>query len=285
MHPRPELVHHLLVELADAAPRRTRLTGHEHAEQATVRDRPAARHRHHSGVAPPLDRVGQPIPHDPWLELGELVRRVGAREHAQDAVEDLARQRLVRCRAGHRREQFVAGPAIHDGHRHELLGEDVEQVARDRRVLDLAFVHAPGDHGAFEQVAAVLREDDPLARRPDLVPGAADPLQPARHARRRFDLDDQVDRAHVDAQLQARGRDERRDAARLELLLDVQALLAGDAAVVGADELFAGQLVESMGEALAEAPRVGEDDRAVVLADGSRMAGWMDGQMLERRSG
>ena len=44
-----------------------------------------------------------------------------------------------------------------------------------------------------------------------------------------------------------------------------EALLAGDAAVVGADELLAGQLVESMGEPLAEAPAVGEDDRAVVL--------------------
>ena len=40
-------------------------------------------------------------------------------------------------------------------------------------------------------------------------------------------------------------------AAGLELLLDRHALLAGDAAVVGADELLAGELVEALGEALA----------------------------------
>ena len=44
-------------------------------------------------------------------------------------------------------------------------------------------------------------------------------------------------------------------------------LLAGDAAVVGADELLAGQLVEPLGEALGEPAAVGEDDRAAVAAD------------------
>ena len=44
-------------------------------------------------------------------------------------------------------------------------------------------------------------------------------------------------------------------------------LLPGDAAVVGADELFAGQLVEALGEALGEAAAVREDDRAAVLPD------------------
>ena len=56
-------------------------------------------------------------------------------------------------------------------------------------------------------------------------------------------------------------------AAGLELLLDREALLAGDAAVVGADELLAGQLVEPLGEPLGEAAAVGEDDRAAVGAD------------------
>ena len=204
VHPGAELVDHLLVELADAPAGRARLADHEHAEQAAVRDRPAARDGHDPGVAPTLDRVGQAVPHDAWLELGELVRRVGAGEHAQDAVEDLAGQRLVRRGAGDGREQLVAGPAVHDRHRDELLGEDVERVARDARVLDLALVHPPGDDGALEQVAAVLREDDALARRPDLVPGPADALQAAGDAGRALDLDDEVDGAHVDAELQAR---------------------------------------------------------------------------------
>ena len=80
--------------------------------------------------------------------------------------------------------------------------------------------------------------------------------------------------------------DERGESAGLELLLDLEALLAGDAAVVGADQLLAGQLVEALGEALAEPAAVGEDDRAACGSRiSSRIAGWMAGQMLVRRSG
>ena len=119
--------------------------------------------------------------------------------------------------------------------------------------LDGALVHPPRDDGALEQVAAVLREDDALARRPDLVPGPADALEAARDARRALDLDDEVDGAHVDAELEAGRGDQRGEAAGLELLLDLEPLLAGDAAVVGPDELLAGQLVEPLGEPLARA--------------------------------
>ncbi len=112
------------------------------------------------------------------------------------------------------------------------------------------------DDGALEEVAAVLREDDALGGRADLVTGPTDPLEAARDRRRALDLDDEVDGAHVDAELEARRRDERRQAAGLQLLLDRDALLAGDRAVVGADQLLAGELVEPLGEALREAPAV-----------------------------
>ena len=101
VHPGAELVDHLLVELADAPAGRPGLADHEHAEQAAVRDRAAAGDGDDPGVAPALDGVGDAVPDDPRLELGELVRRVGAGEHAEDALEDLAGQRLVRGGAGH----------------------------------------------------------------------------------------------------------------------------------------------------------------------------------------
>ena len=160
------------------------------------------------------------------------------------------------------REQVVHGPRIHDGHRDELLGEDVERVARDDGRLDGAFVHASRHDGRLEQVAAVLREDDALARRADLVPGPADPLQAAGHARRALDLDDEIDGAHVDAELQRARGHEGGQPAGLELLLDREALLAGDAAVVRLDQLLAGEVVQALGEPFAEAAAVDEDDRA-----------------------
>ena len=138
----------------------------------------------------------------------------------------------------------------------------------------------------LEQVASVLREDDALARRADLVPGTTDPLQPAGDARRALDLDDEVDGAHVDAELEAGRGDERREASGLEVLLDRQALLAGDAAVMGLDEVLAGELVQPLREPLGEPAAVGEDDRAALCSRiSSRIRGWIAGQMLVRSSG
>ena len=79
----------------------------------------------------------------------------------------------------------------------------------------------------------MLREDHAAGHRADLVPGPADPLQAGGDARRRLDLHHQVDRAHVDAQLQAGRGDHGGQLPGLERLFDVLALLAGHAAVVG----------------------------------------------------
>ncbi len=114
-------------------------------------------------------------------------------------------------------------------------------------------MHPPDDDRALEQVAAELREDDALRRLADLVAGPTDALQPGRDARRDLDEDDEVDRAHVDAELERGRGDERRHAARLEVLLDLEPLLPGDRAVVRPDELLAGELVQPLGEPLARA--------------------------------
>ena len=99
------------------------------------------------------------------------------------------------------------------------------------------------------------------------VPGAADALQAACDRLRRLDLDDEVDRAHVDPELERRGGDEARDLALLEQLLDLDPLLAREGAVVGARDLALGELVQAQGEPLGEAAVVDEHDRRAVLLD------------------
>ena len=128
-------------------------------------------------------------------------------------------------------------------------------------------MHQPGDDGAFQQVAPVLGEDDALGWLPHLVPGPADPLQPARHRQRRLHLDDEVHRAHIDAQLQGAGGDERRQAALLEHLLDDQSLLPSQRAVMRPDQVLARQLVELERQPLREPPAVGEHDGAAMAPD------------------
>ena len=127
---------------------------------------------------------------------------------------DRAAQLRERRRAPDRREQLVDVPVVHRRHRHDLLGDDVERVARIAGRLDRAVVHRLRDRGAGDEIAAELREDDPFADRVDLVAAAADALQAARDRRRRLDLDDQIDGAHVDAELERRGRDQRAQRAR-----------------------------------------------------------------------
>ena len=110
----------------------------------------------------------------------------------------------------------------------------------------------------------MLGVDRAPARLADLVAGTPDALQATAHRPRRLDLDDEVDGAHVDAELEAaRGHDGPQVAA-LELVLDDDPLLAGERAVVRLDEVLAapaglgidadaallGQLVELGGQSL-----------------------------------
>jgi hypothetical protein len=73
--------------------------------------------------------------------------------------------------------------------------------------------------------------------------GRADALQPLATTAA-LDLDDQVDGAHVDAELERRGGDQRPDATGLEQILDLAARFAGERAVMRAHERLAGELVQ-----------------------------------------
>ena len=76
------------------------------------------------------------------------------------------------------------------------------------------------------------------------MPGAADALEPGRDRLRRLDLDDEVDGAHVDSELERGGGDEARDLAALQQLLHLDPLLARERPVVGPGDLALGEVVE-----------------------------------------
>ena len=213
--PDPGLVHHLLVELADpaAAPPGV-VSRQEDAEEPAVRDRAAARDRDDARVVAADDLIGLAVPDDPRLEIGELVGGVAAGEHVEHALQLLARQVAEAVRAGDEPVQVAHRPAVEGADRDELLGEDVERVPGNAGLLDRRGLHPLDDDRRLEQVAAVLREDLADARLADLVAGATDALHPRGDRRRGLDLDDEVDRPHVDAELEAARGDERREPAR-----------------------------------------------------------------------
>ncbi len=91
--------------------------------------------------------------------------------------------------------------------------------------------------------------------------------RPLATASGRLDLHDQVDRAHVDAELEAARRHDRAELPRLQGVLDLEPLLARDRTVVGADQVLVGELVQLRSEPLRDASPVHEHDRRAVRAD------------------
>ena len=227
------LVDHLLVELADAPAALDEV----HAEQPAVRDRPRVGHREPARALAPAQETGDPVPGDARAQLGELLGRVAAGEHVEHVLELLAREVAERPGPADEVVELVDRDLLLGADGDDLLGEHVERVARDARLLDQPLLHAPDDDGRLEQIGPELREDAALGRLVQAMAGAADPLEPAGDRLRRLDLDDQVDRAHVDAELERGRGDEARDVAALQQLLDLDALLARERPVVGARDL------------------------------------------------
>ena len=122
-------------------------------------------------------------------------------------------------------------------------------------------MHGAGDRGTRDEVTAKFGNDHPAACRADGVPGAPDALHAARDRRRRFDLNDEIDRPHVDAQLERGRRDQPADRAGLQSILDFDALRTRERSVVGAHQRFSRELVQRRRQPLRDSPAVDEDQR------------------------
>ena len=154
------------------------------------------------GTLPRADDAGLPVPHEPRPQLGEVVARVPAGQQVEHRVEHVVGQLGEVRDAADDCAQLVDVPLVDRAHRHELLGEHVERVARIVRLLDQAGTHPLRHDRRLQQITTELREDLPAAGFADLMPRAADALQPARDRPRRLHLDHQVDGPHVDAELE-----------------------------------------------------------------------------------
>ncbi len=207
---RPALVDHLLVELAHA-----RAVGQEHAEQAAVGDGAAVGDREALRAGAAADRAVRRGP----TRRAAAARRTRRTDSGRRAcrARRRARRRTARRSGAARRTSaasVVDRPLVDRAHRRR-------SAARARRA-GCAGSASPrsrpsrmrcDDDRGLEQVAAVLREDAcPRLGSPTWWPARPMRCSPRRHRARRLDLDHEVDRAHVDAELERAGRDERRAA-------------------------------------------------------------------------
>ena len=136
----------------------------------------------------------------------------------------------------------------------------------------------------MDEICPVLREDDAARDLAHLVPGPADPLQPARDGWRGLDLDDEVDRTHVDAEFERAGGDNAAQPPGLEVVFNAGPLILGHRAVVcaceeggctrgdfrlpdGRGQPLRIDLIKPRCQPLGKPPRVSEDDGRPVLQD------------------
>ena len=189
---------------------------------------------------PRPDGTGDAVPDDPRTQLPELLRGIAAVEHVQHVLELAELEVRVGPRPPDQGVELVDRHALvprRGGDRDDLLREHVERIARHHRRLDESLAHAPRHDGALEEVGAELGEDPSARHLAHAVAGAADPLQAPGHRLGRLHLHHEVDGAHVDAELERRGRDQAGKLPGLEQILDDDALLARQRAVVGARDL------------------------------------------------
>ena len=225
---RARLVDHLLVEFTDPG-----AVGQEHPEQPAIGDRATRRDRQPLRAVASTEPVVDAIPHEARPQFGELLARIAARQQIEHVVQQFVGDLGEVRAAPHELADLVDRTLLDRGHvGDDLLREHVERIAQEVRRLDQPVDHASGDDRRLEQIAAMLREDRPTRRSPDRVAGPPDALQPPTDRSGRLDLDDEVDRTHVDAEFERRRGHDAAQHAPLQLILDDHPLLPSERTVV-----------------------------------------------------
>ena len=99
------------------------------------------------------------------------------------------------------------------------------------------------------------------------MPRAPDPLHPARHRRRRFNLDHQIHRAHIDPEFQRRSRTQRANLPRLQLLFNHCPLRRCQRSMMRSRNRLPRQLIQRAGQPLRHLPAVYKQNRRGPLAN------------------
>ena len=113
-------------------------------------------------------------------------------------------------------EQFVGPESPAEGHADEVLHEHIEGTMRGAPGFNAAFGDGHLRCCGFHYFETVRRHQRDPRRPAGCVTGATGALHQARHALRRADLQHPLDRQEVDAEVEARGTDDRLQRALLE---------------------------------------------------------------------
>ena len=205
-------------------------------------------------------------------DLGEALvgfQRIAAgRDEIDRGVEVGARQRRIGRGGRHLGIELVGAERHAAGAAEHVLRQHVERAGAQRRRI----LRVRGDRvdrgAAFQHLEAVGRHQHAARRLVHAVIGAADALQQPRGALRRAHVDDEIDVAPVDAEIERGGRDHGAQPARRHRVLDAAALPDVERAVMQRDrEIVVVHPPELLEDHLGLAARVDEDQRHLVALD------------------
>ena len=156
------------------------------------------------------------------LVVGERI--AAGRDEAHDLVEAFARQSLIGRCARHLAIKRIGVEGLGAGHAEHVLGEHVERAWPRRRGVLRALFRRLERRLALDHLEAVRRHEQRLARLVEPVIGAADALGKPARTFRRADIDDEIDVAPVDAEIEGRGAHHGAELARHHRRLDLPPL-------------------------------------------------------------
>ncbi len=149
-----------------------------------------------------------------------------------------------------------------------MLGEHVDRSGAEDFGIELLVLDRVEGGPGLEIFEAVAGDDERLAGLVEPVVGPADALEQARRALGRAHLDDEVDIAPVDPEIEARGADEAAKAAVGHRRFDLPAGLDRERAVVDSDrQMPLVRRPQILEDELGEASRVAEDQSRPVPLD------------------
>jgi hypothetical protein len=121
-----------------------------------------------------------------------------------------------------------------------MLGQHIQPAGDDRVAVEALFRHRIGGRAAFQIFEPVAWHQQGAAGLVQPVIGAADALDQARRPFGRADLDHQVDRAPIDAEIERGGGDDGAEFAPRHCRLDLAALFDLQRSVMDADRQVLG---------------------------------------------
>ncbi len=191
-------------------------------------------------IALPHPRIGDaPAPGLVLLDAREALvgfQRVAAGGDEIDHVVEIgARQACIGGGGQHLGIELVGEKWLAAGAAKHVLRQHVQRAGAQRRGILRVLVDRVDRHVTLQHLEAIGRHKNGARRFVDAVIGAADSLHQARGALRRADIDDEVDIAPVDAEIERGSADHAAQPPRSHGVLDLAALRHVERAVMQRD--------------------------------------------------